>query len=101
MHLLWLKIHSSALEDAPAAPPPRLDSRSRRQAGAAALERAAAAGEGPRPWNVKSVPRTVAPWTEPEPGGTDAPAERHDDDEETLVPVRLAASRAARKAAGS
>lgn len=65
MRLLWLKVHASAFEDEPVTSVRRVGSQSQRfeaeNDGEGELD--AAAPSERRSWNVKSVPRTVAPWS--------------------------------------
>lgn len=71
MRLLWLKVHASAFEDEPITGVRRIGSHDEGAFGAvndAEGEFEAPVASERRAFNVKSVPRTVAPWT-----GADAP----------------------------
>lgn len=66
MRLLWLKVHASAFEDEPATAVRRIGSREGRDFDAvndAESEPDAPVASERRAWNVKSVPRSVAPWS--------------------------------------
>lgn len=69
MRLLWLKVHASAFEDEPVTSVRRIRAPGERDFGAvndAEGESDAAVSSERRSWNVKSVPRSVAPWSSAE-----------------------------------
>ncbi len=67
MRLLWLKVHASTFEDEPITAVRRIgDERDFGAVNDAEDEPDVAVSSERRSWNVKSVPRTVAPWSEVE-----------------------------------
>lgn len=77
MRLLWLKVYASSDEDTSFEPARPLDTPDERESsGVVVPERQRVAGgfDEQGAWNVKSTPRTIAPWEGPSarPPGDDA-----------------------------
>lgn len=80
LRLLWLKVYASGVDDAPLDEARALERDRPESHAVLASERDDDSQEQPA-WNVKSAPRTVAPWTKPaSPAGEPDPTSWGDDE---------------------